>query len=96
MLVCKQFRAAGSSDGDASTMEQGNNLSRLSHVWRSHRFACDTAQVAQLAGDNRLGVIALLFVPVVGWVGFNILGPLLNQLDAMSGEGAKAPKKKGK
>lgn len=43
-----------------------------------------------------MGVIALLFVPVVGWVGFNILGPFLNQLDAMSGEGAKAPKKKGK
>lgn len=45
-----------------------------------------------MAGDNRLGIIALLFVPVVGWVGFNILQPALNQLDAMSGDG-KAPKK---
>jgi Photosystem II protein Y (PsbY) len=54
-------------------------------------------QVAQLAGDNRLGIIALLFVPVVGWVGFNILQPALNQLDAMSQSGGKkvATKKRG-
>eukprot|EP00884_Botryococcus_braunii_P014852 jgi/Botrbrau1/23368/Bobra.0051s0021.2 len=50
-------------------------------------------EVADLAGDNRLGIIALLFIPVVGWVGFNILQPALNQLDAMSGGGGKAPKK---
>jgi photosystem II PsbY protein len=53
----------------------------------------DGSQVAELGADNRLGIIALLFVPVVGWVGFNILQPALNQLDAMSGAGAKAPKK---
>jgi hypothetical protein len=52
-------------------------------------------QVAQLAGDNRFGIIALLFLPALGWVGFNILQPFLNQLDAMSGEKA-APKKAGK
>ncbi|EFN55287.1 hypothetical protein CHLNCDRAFT_134219 [Chlorella variabilis] len=41
-------------------------------------------QVADLAaGDNRFGTISLLLVPVVGWVLFNILGPLQNQLDAM-------------
>jgi Photosystem II protein Y (PsbY) len=50
-------------------------------------------QVAQVAADNRLGIIALLFVPVIGWVGFNILGPFLNQLDAMSGKAGPAPKK---
>ena len=32
------------------------------------------------AGDNRVGIIATLFLPVVGWVGFNIAGPALNQL----------------
>lgn len=32
--------------------------------------------------DNRVFIIATLFVPVVGWVGFNILGPALNQLQA--------------
>jgi photosystem II PsbY protein len=41
-------------------------------------------QVADLAAsDNRLGILALLAVPALGWVGFNILGPLQNQLDAM-------------
>jgi len=33
--------------------------------------------------DNRVGLLLLLGVPVIGWVGFNILGPALNQLDNM-------------
>ena len=33
-----------------------------------------------IAGDNRVGIIATLFLPVVGWVLFNIGGPALNQL----------------
>ena len=43
----------------------------------------DAAQeVAQLAaGDNRFGIIATLFLPVIGWVLFNIGGPALNQLN---------------
>ena len=41
-------------------------------------------EIAQLAaGDNRFGIIVSLFVPVLGWVAFNALGPGLNQLDAM-------------
>ncbi|MFZ8260775.1 photosystem II protein Y, partial [Staphylococcus aureus] len=36
------------------------------------------------AGDNRLGIIATLFLPVLGWVAFNIGGPALNQLNAQS------------
>lgn len=42
----------------------------------------DAAQeVLQLAaGDNRFGIIATLFLPVIGWVAFNIGGPALNQL----------------
>jgi photosystem II PsbY protein len=40
------------------------------------------SEVAQLAAsDNRVGVIATLFVPALGWVGFNMLQPLLNQVD---------------
>ena len=31
-------------------------------------------EVAQVAGDSRVGVIATLFVPIVGWVLFNIGG----------------------
>ncbi|BDA48051.1 probable photosystem II core complex proteins psbY, chloroplastic [Coccomyxa sp. Obi] len=43
----------------------------------------DAAQeVAQLAaGDNRFAIIATLFLPVIGWVLFNIGGPALNQLN---------------
>jgi photosystem II PsbY protein len=38
-------------------------------------------EIAQLAaGDNRLSTISLLFLPAIGWVGFNILQPALNQL----------------
>lgn len=41
-------------------------------------------EVAQLAAsDNRLGIVLTLFVPVVGWVLFNIAGPAKNQLDEM-------------
>ena len=31
----------------------------------------------------RLGTISLLFIPAIGWVGFNILQPLFNQLNRM-------------
>ena len=43
------------------------------------------SEVTQLAaGDNRLGIILVILIPVVGWVLFNILGPALAQLDNMS------------
>jgi hypothetical protein len=42
-------------------------------------------EVAQLAAsDNRVAIIGTLFVPVLGWVGFNMLQPALNQLERMS------------
>ena len=42
-------------------------------------------EVMQLADrDARIGVVALLFLPVLGWVAFNIGGPALNQLSEMS------------
>ena len=56
----------------------------------------DAAQevVGQLASDQRVGVLALLLAPALGWVGFNILGPGLNQLDDMNAANAKAAGKK--
>jgi len=43
------------------------------------------SELSQLAGtDNRVAVLATLFLPALGWVGFNILGPLTNQIDRMS------------
>ena len=42
------------------------------------------SEVAQLAaGDNRVGIIATLALPALGWVAFNIGGPALNQLANM-------------
>jgi photosystem II PsbY protein len=65
-------------------------------------LAAQSAEAAQqvadvAASDNRFGIIALLAVPVVGWVGFNILGPLQNQLNEMGGKpsgGSKQASKK--
>ena len=41
-------------------------------------------EVAAMSGDNRLGILAVVFLPVVGWVLFNIAGPALNQVNEMS------------
>lgn len=41
-------------------------------------------EIATLADkDDRSKIILLLFVPVIGWVGLNILGPLQTQLKEM-------------
>jgi len=60
--------------------------------------AAAATEVAQLAGDARLGIIAALFLPAVGWVLFNIAGPAFNQIAAMGQKKAAAPpaKKGGK
>lgn len=50
-------------------------------------------EIAELAaGDNRLLILGVVFVPALGWVAFNILGPALNQYANMG----DANKKKGK
>ncbi len=48
-------------------------------------LASEKAEAAQeitqlAASDNRFTIILTLFLPVVGWVLFNIAGPALNQL----------------
>eukprot|EP00467_Chlorarachnion_reptans_P017233 CAMPEP_0114526212 /NCGR_PEP_ID=MMETSP0109-20121206/22885_1 /TAXON_ID=29199 /ORGANISM="Chlorarachnion reptans, Strain CCCM449" /LENGTH=178 /DNA_ID=CAMNT_0001707941 /DNA_START=71 /DNA_END=607 /DNA_ORIENTATION=+ len=59
-------------------------------------MAVSAQQVNQMAElkktDGRLGKIAFLAVPVVAWVGFNILGPAQNQLDGMAEKTKQAPK----
>eukprot|EP00898_Chlorokybus_atmophyticus_P007643 jgi/Chlat1/7880/Chrsp66S09178 len=45
-------------------------------------------EVAQIAeGDNRGSLLLLIPALAIGWVGFNILGPALRQLDGMSKKG---------
>ena len=45
---------------------------------------------------HRFGTISLLFLPALGWVAFNMLQPLNNQLARMSemADGGAAPAKK--
>jgi photosystem II PsbY protein len=44
-------------------------------------------EIAAVAGDSRVGILATLLLPVAGWVLFNIFGPTKNQLDGMSNKG---------
>ncbi|KAL4428141.1 hypothetical protein ABPG75_002230 [Micractinium tetrahymenae] len=74
---------------------KGTALAGLSAALLSAGSAQAAMEVANIAAsDNRFGTIALLAVPVLGWVGFNILGPLQNQLSAMDGQKV-ATKKRG-
>jgi len=53
-------------------------------------------EVAELAdGDNRLLILAVIFVPALGWVAFNILGPALNQLANMDANSKLGDTRKG-
>jgi photosystem II PsbY protein len=56
----------------------------------------DAAEIAQVAaGDGRILAIATLFAPVIGWVLFNIGGPLLNQVNETAERNkTKDPRKK--
>jgi photosystem II PsbY protein len=45
--------------------------------------ASAATEVASIAGDARVGMLATLFVPLAGWVLFNIAGPAKNQVDQM-------------
>ena len=47
-------------------------------VAQSAEAATQVAQIAE--SDNRVGVIFTLFVPALGWVGFNMLQPFTNQV----------------
>jgi len=46
-------------------------------------------EVAQIAADNRPLFLLSLFVPAIGWVGFNILNPALRQVENMSDKDVK-------
>ncbi|KAI8476953.1 MAG: hypothetical protein J3K34DRAFT_203010 [Monoraphidium minutum] len=86
---------AGKRRGVAGAVGLGAALSLAAA--QSAEAATEIAQLA--AGDNRLGTIALLFVPAIGWVAFNMLSPLTNQLarmTEMAGEPAPKAAKAGK
>lgn len=54
-------------------------------------------QVSEVAaGDNRALILAVIFLPALGWVAFNILGPALNQLSTMASDNSSPAAKGGK
>lgn len=54
-------------------------------------------EIAELAaGDNRILILGVIFVPALGWVAFNILGPALNQYANMGDANKGGKKGKGK
>jgi len=62
--------------------------------------ASSSADAAQLVGDvaasdNRLFIILGLFLPALGWVLFNMAGPVLNQINAMAEKNAGGGSSKG-
>ncbi|KAL6751856.1 hypothetical protein V8C86DRAFT_3029895 [Haematococcus lacustris] len=60
------------------------SLATLSGAVLSPQAAQAATEVAQLAaGDNRPLILGTLLLPVLGWVAFNIGGPLFAQLDKM-------------
>ena len=66
-MSAKKSVAAGLGLGAASLLMAGN--------------ADAATEAMQLAGsDGRAGILLTLFVPVIGWVLFNILGPAQNQV----------------
>ncbi|GIL53267.1 hypothetical protein Vafri_8914, partial [Volvox africanus] len=69
-------------------------LTTVASSWMVAGNANAATELATLAAsDNRIGIIATLFVPALGWVAFNILGSLQAQLDQMDAKN-DAPKRK--
>ncbi|KAG2494156.1 hypothetical protein HYH03_007791 [Edaphochlamys debaryana] len=64
-------------------------LSSVAAQWMMAGNASAATELATLAaGDNRLGLILTLFVPVVGWAGFNIFSAAQAQLNQMNAKKA--------
>ncbi|GFR49381.1 hypothetical protein Agub_g11432 [Astrephomene gubernaculifera] len=78
-------RAQASKEQDAFKFGTVTALSTVASSWMLAGHANAAAELSTIAAsDNRIGIIATLFVPVLGWVAFNILGSLQAQLDQMS------------
>ena len=80
-------RASSSSSSSSSAVVTGAaGLAALAAAVadKAAVAASGPMEVAQVAGDNRALFLLGLFVPAIGWVGFNILGPALRQVDNMS------------
>lgn len=60
-------------------------LSAVASTWAFSGNAQAAVELANVAAsDSRLSTIAFLFLPALGWVGYNMLQPTTNQLSRMS------------
>lgn len=86
--------------GDMS--DKGSGKKRAASVvglMAASMFAAGNADAAQemgqlAAGDSRVLVIATLFVPIIGWVLFNIGGPALNQFQETAAKNSSSTKRR--
>ncbi|GIL88995.1 hypothetical protein Vretimale_16288 [Volvox reticuliferus] len=87
-------RAQANQEQDAaSKFGTAAALTTVASSWMLAGNANAATELATLAAsDNRIGIIATLFVPALGWVAFNILGGLQAQLDQMDAK--NEPKRK--
>ena len=86
------FNIAGPAKNQFDNMAAGKNrksvIGGLGLAGLLAAGQADAAQeIASTAGDSRIGILATLFVPLAGWVLFNIAGPAKNQFDNMSEKG---------
>lgn len=72
------------ADDKAAVIAKSAALSAVAGQLFMAGQASAAQEVAAMAGDNRLGILAVVFLPVIGWVLFNIAGPALNQVNEMS------------
>lgn len=78
---CVRAQATQSESDVVAQVSKAAALSVFASSWLTAGQASAATELAQVAAsDGRLGTIATLFVPVIGWVGFNILQPTLSQL----------------
>eukprot|EP00892_Ulva_mutabilis_P006606 jgi/Ulvmu1/4317/UM002_0039.1 len=76
--------AAAQSDDKAAVVAKSAALSAVAAQMFMAGQASAAQEISSMAGDNRLGILAVVFLPVIGWVLFNIAGPALNQVNNMA------------
>ncbi len=82
----QQEQAAAQQEERSALFNRAMALSAACGTLLTSGNALAAQELAQVAdSDGRLGILLTLFVPVVGWVLFNIAGPAFGQLDVSAG-----------
>lgn len=94
MTQANANKAPKARKGRAAAVGLGLTAASVFAAAQSADAATEFATIA--AGDNRPALFLALFAPALIWVGINIAGPALNQLNAMSGDKPSGGKKGGR